>query len=120
MAVGVMVLILLITDFNSRMTELRRLSTERHRVSAQVTNLVQTKAALQTQIEEAKSDAAAIEWAYQEGHMAREGDNLIVPLAPAGSTPEPTPRPVATPQVIENWQVWLSLFADQFTESNTP
>ncbi len=111
--VGFAVLVLLVMDFNSRMAELRRLTAEKDDVSARVTSLVDTQNALETQVAYATSDAAVYYWAYNFQHMGREGDVLVVPIQPSGSTPQPTPTPQVTAEVIQNWQVWLSLFVDK-------
>ncbi len=112
MAVGLLALALLIRDFNSRMADLRRLTREHEKVSAQATDAVATLNVLQTQEAYTQSDQSVAEWAYSEGGMARPGDQVIYPLeAPGGSTAQ-TPVSVATPQVISNWQLWLALFLD--------
>ena len=113
LVIGLLVLVLLVMDFNSRMAELRKLSDKKDEVAAQLTNLVQTQMQLETQIAFATSDLAVMRWAYQEGHMAREGDFPVVPLQEPGSEPEATPVPSATPQIQDNWQVWLALFVDE-------
>jgi hypothetical protein len=113
MLAGFAVLVLLVMDFNSRMATLRRLTAEKDDVSARVTSLVETQVSLETQVAYATSDAAVYYWAYNFQHMGREGDVLVVPIQPTGSVPQPTPTPVVTPEVIQNWQVWLSLFVDQ-------
>ncbi len=110
---GFAVLVLLVMDFNSRMAELRRLTAEKEDVSARVTSLVATQVSLQTQVAYATSDAAVYYWAYNFQHMGKEGDVLVVPIQPKGNQPQPTPTPAVTPEVIQNWQVWLSLFVDQ-------
>ena len=112
-AVGCFVLILLIMDFNNRMAELRRLNTERDRVAGQVTSLVETQASLEAEVTSALSEAAVYRWAYEYRRLVRPGDQLIVPIQPAGSTPQATPQPTSTPEIILNWQVWLSLLVDQ-------
>ncbi len=113
MVAGFAVLVLLVMDFNSRMAELRRLTAEKEDVSARVTSLVETQSALETQVAYATSDAAVYYWAYNFEHMGRSGDVLVVPIQPEGNVPQPTPTPVVTPVVIQNWQVWLSLFVDR-------
>jgi hypothetical protein len=115
--VGFAVLVLLVMDFNNRMAELRRLTAEKEDVSARVTSLVATQQSLETQVAYATSDAAVYYWAYNFQHMGREGDVLVVPIQPQGSTPVASPTPAVTPEVIQNWQVWLSLFVDQPAKS---
>jgi len=110
---GFAVLVFLVMDFNSRMAELRRLTAEKEDVSARVTSLVATQISLETQVAYATSDAAVYYWAYNFQHMGKEGDVLVVPIQPEGNQPQPTPTPAVTPEVIQNWQVWLSLFIDQ-------
>jgi len=113
MLIGFAVLVLLVMDFNNRMAELRRLTAEKEDVSARVTSLVETQLALETQVADATSEAAVYYWAYNFEHLGKEGDVLVVPIQPEGSLPQPTPTPVVTPEVIQKWQVWLSLFIDQ-------
>ena len=110
---GFAVLVFLVTDFNSRMAELRRLTAEKEDVSARVTSLVETQESLETQVAYATSEAAVFYWAYNFERLGKEGDVLVVPIQPEGSLPQPTPTPAVTPEVIQNWQVWLSLLVDQ-------
>jgi hypothetical protein len=111
--IGFAVLVLLVIDFNNRMAELRRLTAEKEDVSARVTSLVETQVSLETQVAYATSEAAVYYWAYNFEHLGKEGDVLVIPIQPEGSAPQPTPTPVVTPEIIQNWQVWLSLFVDQ-------
>ncbi len=113
---GIVILVLLIMDFNSRMEELRRLTSEKAVVGAQATALVKTNIYLETQIVYATSVRSVEEWAREDQRMQKFGDNPIVPLAPSNSTPVPTPTVVVTPKVIDNWDLWMDLFLD----SNTP
>lgn len=110
--IGLVVLASLGVDFNRRMVRLRQLSEQKERVAAQLEGLKRTQRYLETQIAYATSEAAVVRWAYEEGKMVRPGDNPIVPLPPADSTPVPTPTPVETMQAVRNWQVWLWLFVD--------
>jgi len=113
LVVGLVVLALLIMDFNSRMAEWRRLTVEKEQVGAEATSMVQTQAFFQTEIAYATSPAGVMEWAYQDGHWVRDGDNLVVPISPDGSTPVATPVPTTRIVQVSNWQLWLSLFFDQ-------
>ncbi len=110
--IGLIVLTLLVMDFNNRMAEQRRLSDKREDVVIEATELRQTQVFLETQIAYASSDAAVQEWAYEEGHMVREGENLVIPLEYPGFTPEVTVIPTTTPEPETNFQIWLSLFLE--------
>ncbi len=112
LVIGLIVLTLLIMDFNNRMAELSRLSDKREDVAVDATSLVQTQLQLETQIAYATSGGAVEEWAYEEGHMVREGENLVIPLEYPGYTPEVTIIPTATPVPKSNWQIWVSLFLE--------
>ena len=112
LVIGLVVLTLLVMDFNNRMAELRRLSDKREDVAVEATGLMQTQVHLETQIAYATSEAAVVEWAYEEGHMVREGENLVIPLAYPGFTPEVTVIPTATPEPESNLQIWFSLFLE--------
>ena len=116
--IGFVVLAILVMDFNNRMAALRRLSTRKEGVLAQLEGQIQTQANLQTQIAYATSDASVMEWAYEEGGMVRSGDVPVVPLAPSGSTPVPTPTPVVVSTPIANWQFWLWMFVDAKEPAN--
>ena len=112
---GLLVIAYLMMNFNSRIGEMRRLTVQRESVAARLEGLEETRTALTTQIAEATAEGAVIEWAYQEGSMVRPGDNPVVPLAPQGSTPVPTPAPVVQRPLVKSWQMWLWLFTDSST-----
>ena len=107
---AVIVLFFLVMDLNTRLNELSRLTSQRDDAEIVVTNLQQTLDVLNTQIGYATSVGAVEEWAYQEGHMVRPGENLIIPLEPAGATQ--MPLAIATPQTtpVSNWAIWQALF----------
>jgi cell division protein FtsB len=108
-ALVIVILVLLVMDFNSRMAELSRLTAEKEVVGAQTTQLVRTNVFLETQIAYATSERAVDEWARESQHMEKPGDNPVVPLAPTNSTPVPTATPVVTPKVVDNWDLWMDL-----------
>ena len=113
LVIGLVVLAFLVMDFNSRMSELRRLRDKHEVVAQRVTNMVLTQVYLETEIAYATSEQAVREWAYQEGRMVRDGDVLIVPIPMAEITP--TPMVVETPmaEVVSPWRVWWALFFDR-------
>ncbi len=110
--IGLVVLTLLVMDFNNRMAELRRLSDKREDVALEATGLMETQVHLETQIAYASSEAAVVEWAYEEGHMVREGENLVIPLEYPGFTPKVTVIPTEIPEPESNLQIWYSLFLE--------
>lgn len=112
LVIGLVVLTLLVMDFNNRMAGLRRLSDKREDVAIEGTDLMHTQVYLETQIAFATSEAAVNEWAYEEGHMVREGENLVIPLEYPGFTPKVTIIPTATPEPESNLQIWFSLFLE--------
>ncbi len=113
MIIGLVVLALLVMDFNSRMEDLRRLRDQQGVVVREVTEMAETQAHLETQIAFATSEGAVEEWAYVEGHWVRQGDQPVVPVSPPGTTPQATSSPLPTLQPASNWQIWVSLFFDQ-------
>ncbi len=112
LVIGLVVLTLLVMDFNNRMADLRRLSDKREDVAIEATDLMHTQVYLETQIGYATSEAAVNAWAYEQGHMVREGENLVIPLEYPGFTPEVTVIPTPTPEPESNLQIWFSLFLE--------
>jgi len=115
-ALGLIVLVMLVTSFSRRMAELRIISKQAESSSAQVTALVFSREELITQIAFAASDEAVEAWAYDEAYWIREGDHLIsiIPLAKAEIV-STVPNIDSAPTIVENWQVWDALFFDQTT-----
>lgn len=114
LVVGIAVLVLLMMDFNNRMADLQRLTGERDKLSTRVGQLTQTIQVLNTKIAYATSDMAVEEWAREQGRMIKTGDVPIVPIAPPGATPQPTPTPEQTKQVVSNWEIWYALFLGKY------
>ena len=109
---GLVVLAILVMDFNNRMAALRHLTQQRELVAGQLQRLQATQAALQTQIAYATSEGAVVDWAYSEGNLVRPGDNPVVPISPPGGTPVPTSTPAMVTLKVSNLQMWLWLFFD--------
>jgi cell division protein FtsB len=114
MVVGIVVLVFLMLDFNNRMTELQRLSSDRDRLTTRVVQLTETIQDLNTEIAYATSDLAVDQWAREEGKMIKTGDVPIVPVSPDQVTPQPTQAPQAAPHVVNNWDIWYALFLGQY------
>src|SRR5687768_4022541 len=107
---GIIILILIMVELNSRLEELNRLNDQLDQVRVAATQSVQTQVALQTELAYAGSSQAVEEWARTEGHYMQEGDQPVVPVGQPGSDPIviTTPTPIPTP--MQNWQVWWGLF----------
>ena len=107
---GILVLMLMVIDFNARLEELNLLRKHEDVISVQATRAIQTQVALQTQVAYAGSDQAVQDWARSEGHYVQPGDQLVVPVAEPGGTPSAPQSPTPVPTPAPNWQVWWNLF----------
>jgi cell division protein FtsB len=107
---GVIILILLLMDFNQRMVLLLKLRGQEEQLATEYTQLQATQLALQTEIAYADSVEAVERWAREQAGMIQEGDTPIILLPPEGITPTSTvPQPTQA-EPIENWEVWQELF----------
>ncbi len=95
------------------MNELNRLNSQRDGLQTQAAQLDNTRQFLNTQIAYATSDMAVQDYARNDGKMVQPGDHPIVPIAPAGSTVQPTTIVTVAPAQVENWQRWYALFFGQ-------
>ncbi len=110
---GILVLILMAMDFNSRVEELDQLKKQANVLSTQATQVAQTQGALQTQVAYAGSNSAVQDWAREEGHDIQPGDQPVVPVGQPGATPIQNLNPTPTLTPMSNWQVWWNLFFGQ-------
>src|SRR5512134_3100657 len=97
-AVGILVLVFIVLEFNRRLEELNMLNEQSELVQLQATQAVHTQLALQTQVAYAGSDAAVEEWARTDGHYIKDGDLPVVPVGQPGAAPveASTPTPIPT------------------------
>lgn len=109
--VGAVILFFLVMDLNNRLNELSRLTEQENKAATVVNQLQSTLNVLKTQVAYASSEGAVEQWAYNEGHMARPGEKLIIPLSPAGTTPQSFIESTPVPTPISNWQIWLALIS---------
>jgi hypothetical protein len=110
---GVIILILIMVELNSRLEELNRLNDQLAQARVAATHSIQTQAALQTQLAYAGSTQAVEQWARTEGHYMKEGDQPVVPIGQPGSDPVVITTPTPMPKPMQNWQVWWGLFFDK-------
>ena len=110
MFVGILILVLMVVDFNARLEELNLLRKHAQGLAEQATQAVQTQLALQTQVAYAGSDQAVEDWARTEGHMVQPDDQAVIPVQQPGTAPIQQPSPTPAPTPMANWQVWWTLF----------
>ena len=109
-AIGILVLVFIVLEFNRRLEELNMLDAQSNLVQIQATQAMQTQLALQTQVAYAGSDVAVEEWARTDGHYIQDGDLPVVPLGQPGAAPIQASTPTPIPTQPENWEVWWDLF----------
>jgi cell division protein FtsB len=107
---GVLFLVVVIVDFNSRMEELDRLNRQADITRAEATQAAWTQTTLETQVAFAGSDQIVEEQARSEGHMIQEGDHPVSILGDKGEPQQANPEPTPIPTPKPNWQLWWDLF----------
>ena len=110
-AIGLLVLFMM--NLNSRLSEYFHLTGERDKLLTSVVEMRITKVNLDTQLGYATSDQAVEDWARNEAHMSRPGDQVVIPLTPADFTPAAETVQTPTPRAVANWEVWWALFFGQ-------
>jgi hypothetical protein len=111
--IGILMLVFIVLEFNRRLEELNMLNEQNGLLRIQVTQGIQTQAAIETQLAYAGSNAAVEEWARTDGHYIQDGDLPVVPLELPGAPPIEASTPVPTPTPMQNWEVWWTLFFDE-------
>jgi len=110
---GVLFLVVVIVDFNSRLEELDRLNRQAEITRAEATQVALTKVAYETLVANATSEQVVEGEARSNAGMILEGDHPVVVLGDEGEptleNPEPTPIPTPKP----NWQLWWDLYFGQ-------
>lgn len=106
---GVVLLVFLMMDYNTRLDKLNQLNEKALTVRAEATKVSHTQVALQTQIAEATSDSVTEREARNNGEI-QEGDQRIVPLPSDGPPLPDTYTPTLVPERVKKWQVWMELF----------
>lgn len=111
--IGILMLVFIVLEFNRRLEELNMLNEQNNLVQGQVTQAIQTQAALETQVAYAGSNVAVEEWARTDGHYIQDGDLPVVPLGEPGAPPIEASTPVPVPTPMQAWEVWWTLFFDK-------
>lgn len=108
--IGILVLVFIVLEFNSRLEDLNTLNRQKEILNVQATQAVHTQMALQTQVAYAGSLNAVEEWARVDGHYIQDGDLPVVPVGQPGESPIESSTPTPIPTQMANWEVWWSLF----------
>ncbi len=101
--------ILILGDLNRRMGDTRRLERDAIVLETQVAAQKTENVRLQTQVAEVTSEDNIAEWAHSQAGMVREGEVLVIPIAPPGGAVFPTPTPTPSLERPSNWEVWWAL-----------
>lgn len=106
----VLIIMFLVMDLNSRLTELEELQLERDRIATEAFAYAQTRIVMETKVAYADSSDAVEDYAESQQMTNDDGRILIVPLADSNITP--TPKVISTPTVLiyEKIEVWKELF----------
>ena len=110
---GVLFLVVVIVDFNSRLEELDRLSRQAEITRAEATQVALTKAAYETLVANATSDQVVEGEARSNAGMIQEGDHPVVILGDEGEPTLENPEPTSIPTQKPNWQLWWDLYFGQ-------
>ncbi|MGB2957023.1 MAG: hypothetical protein WBB64_13780 [Anaerolineales bacterium] len=105
-----LVLIVWMTIFGSRISDLNRLTNEFEQAQETMVALTATTRALATEMARADSDAAVEEWAYENRRWIREGDHRIAVVPMEGTQVLPTLIPTVTQQPQNMFRIWWDLF----------
>ena len=106
--IGVIALLVVLFAFTQRVAEYVQLSGQQGREEERLAELVATQAYLEDEIAYATSQAAVEEWAREDARWAQEGDFVVIPMPPAGVTPQPVTQFQTTPTPATNWDAWMS------------
>jgi len=109
-AAGIVLAIVLLFDFNRRLSDLHRLSGQLEKVRASGTAVMHTQEALLTRVAYATSDEAVERWAYEEGRWVRQGEHLVILVPPENITPTPAGILSSPTPAWPDWRLWWELF----------
>jgi cell division protein FtsB len=107
--VGVVAALFILGDLNRRMDDARQMERGARALASQVAGLEAEAVALQTQMAGVTSEAVIESWAHSEGKLVRDGEKLIVPIAPPGAPTPGAPTPTPYPDPPSPWLVWSEL-----------
>jgi hypothetical protein len=107
---GVLFLVVIIVDFNSRLEELDRLNRQADITRQEATQAASTMVAYQTLVKNATSDQAVEKEARTNAGMIRDGDHPVVVMGDGSEATLEKPAPTPAPTEKPNWQKWWDLY----------
>jgi cell division protein FtsB len=107
---GIVLLIIMVLNFNQRMTEMMQATTERDKLATQAASLKATESVLEAELNFVNSNQSVERWAREDGHMVKSGDHAIIMLPDTNATPEPAPIVIPQQKELSNPEVWDILF----------
>ncbi len=107
---GVLILVVMIVEFNDRLDEYNRLNDVAGGLRATATADIMTQTALQDEIVFATSVEAVETFVYGGGGMALPGDQSIGLVPGNTATPTPTLPAEAQATPVPKWMIWWELF----------
>ena len=107
--ISVILLTLLMMDYNTRLEKLNQLNEKALIVRAEATAVFEAQIVLQTQIAQATSETVTEAKARNNGEI-QEGDQRIVPLPATGAPLLDSVAPPPAPERVQKWQAWMELF----------
>ncbi len=111
MILGVLILTAMVMlNLNSRLSELFKIRSQLAVAQAEYDVVLAENKRLKEKVAYAQSDQAVDEWARRQGHMAKPGDRVIVPIPDKNARYASTPAPILEPHQTENWEIWQMLF----------
>jgi hypothetical protein len=110
---GVLFLVVVIVDFNSRLEELDRLNRQADITRLEATQAGLTKIAYETQVANATLDQTVEEEARTGGGMIQDADHPVVVMGDGSEPPLENPQPTPLPTPKPKWQLWWDLYFGQ-------
>lgn len=105
----IVVLVLLMMDFNNRMSNMIQLNQMEKILETRLAGLEATRLVVQDDIAYATSDRALEEWAREKDRLIAEGDHPIIIMPPGDFTPAPTATPKPETIILTRLEIWKEL-----------
>lgn len=106
---GLIVVVMLMLGFSTRITTLSQLTRQRKQLETRNEALMATQKALEDKIAYATSELALEEWAREEQRLVNPGDHAVIFLEPKDAAPTPQPTPPAPRPSLRPIDIWMTL-----------